>query len=42
MLRLIASVLLAGGLAPAQELLLNSFETEEEMSVVVPRDTRRG
>ena len=40
MLRLIASVLLAGGLAPAQELLLNSFETEEEMSVVVPRDTK--
>jgi hypothetical protein len=40
MLRLIASVLLAGGLAPAQELLLNSFETDEEMSVVVPRDTK--
>jgi hypothetical protein len=27
-------------LLPAQELLLNSFETEEEMRMVAPRDTR--
>lgn len=39
MLCWLIGVALMGAVAPGQELLLNSFETEEEMSAVVPRDT---
>ncbi len=40
MLRALLCVLFCGWPASAQELLLNSFESEDEMSVVVPRDAK--
>lgn len=40
MLRFSLCVLLFSGLAAAQELLLNSFESEEDLSVLIPRDSK--
>ncbi|MCX6603896.1 MAG: beta-galactosidase [Acidobacteria bacterium] len=37
---LLCALLPLAGLAQAQELLLNSFESEDDLAVIVPRDTK--